>query len=472
MDGFTMEVLRRLPLAQSVLSIFGYVLNEAFLDAMFQEHRQRCYEGVLTFPMVVYLVRDALLIHQGRGLPSFQRAAANEQLPVLIGSVYPKLARMEVNVSKALLRESSLKMIGLFDHPHSPLPPSLGGFEVIAFDGKSLKRVRRQLKELRPLRGKLVGGKLLVAQQVRTGMALAMSACEDADRNDVPLVPELVEQIRQAFKQGPKLWMGDRQFCDLNLFGLLTEHDEHFLIRMNRALGFTPDPGRAAQQGLDSRGRCYVAQWGWVGGVKDKRRRYVRKITLSRPEAKDELILLTDLLDETLYPAQDLLETYLLRWGIEQMFQKVSEVFSLRQLIGCTPRANIFQGAFCFVIYNAIQVMRSYVAQAGNVTTEEVSTAKLFDDVQEELIAQNKLGSPEKVVEAMQDVKTQAQMRQLLKGLLADRWEPRWKKTPSNPRKTRGRTKHVKSGRSSVFKVLQEHRAKRSAPRRGSPQRR
>ncbi len=181
---------------------------------------------------------------------------------------------------------------------------------------------------------------------------------------------------------------------------------------------------------------------------------------------------MTDLLDETLYPAQDLLETYLLRWGIEQMFQKVSEVFSLRQLIGCTPRANIFQGAFCFVIYNAIQVMRSYVAQAGNVTTEEVSTAKLFDDVQEELIAQNKLGSPEKVVEAMQDVKTQAQMRQLLKGLLADRWEPRWKKTPSNPRKTRGRTKHVKSGRSSVFKVLQEHRAKRSAPRRGSPQRR
>jgi hypothetical protein len=472
MDGFAMEVLRRLPLAQSVLSIFGYVLNEPFLDAIFANYRKRCYEGILTFPTLVYLVRDALLIHEGRGLPSFQRAAERGELPVLVGSVYPKLARTEVGISKALLRESSMKMIGLFDHPDSPLPTSLQGFEVIAFDGHSLKCVRRQLKALRPLRGKLLGGKLLVAQHVRTGMALAMDACEDADRNDVPLVPDVVKQVRGMFPQWLKLWMGDRQFCDLNLFGLLTENGEHFLIRLNRTLRFTPDPSRPAQNGVDAKGRSYKQEWGWVGGVKDKRRRYVRMITLFRPEEKDDVILLTDLLDETLYPAQDLLDAYLLRWGIEQMFQKVSEVFSLRQLIGCTPKANIFQGAFCFVTYNAIQVMRSYVAQAGNVATEEVSTAKLFDDVQEELIAQSKLGSPETVLEAMQEVKTQPQMKRLLKDLLADQWQDRWKKTPCNPRKTRGRTERVKCGRSSVFKVLQEHRAKRPSPRGGSRQRR
>jgi hypothetical protein len=472
MDGFAMEVLRRLPLAQSVLSIFSYVLSEPFLDAIFEENRKRCYESILTFSMLVYLVRDALLIHDGHGLPSFQRASAAGELPVHERSVYPKLARMEVSVSKAFLRESTLKMFGLFDHPNSPLPKSLQGLEVIAFDGHSLKCVRRQLKVLRPLRGKLLGGKLLVAQHVRTGLALAMDACEDADRNDASLVPDVVKQVRGMFPQWLKLWMGDRQFCDLNLFGLLTENGEHFLIRMNRTLGFTPDPSRPARNGVDANGRPYVEEWGWVGGVKDKRRRYVRKITLFRPQEKDDVILLTDLLDETLYPAQDLLDAYLLRWGIEQMFQKVSEVFSLRQLIGCTPKANIFQAAFCFVIYNVIQVVRSHVAQACNVATEEVSTAKLFDDVQEELIAQSKLGSPETVVEAMQEVKTQSQVKDLLKDLLADQWQDRWKKTPCNPRKTRGRTERVKCGRSSVFKVLQEHRAKRPARRVGSRQRR
>ena len=472
MDGFALEVLRRLPLAQSVLSIFAYVLSEPFLDGLFEKHRGRCYEGVLSFSMLVHLVRDALLIHEGLGRPSFQRAAAAGELPVHERSVYPKLARVEVEVSKALLRESALKMIGLHEGHDSPVPLSLQGFEVIAFDGKSIKCVRRQLKELRPLRGRLVGGKLLVAQQVGTGLALAMDACEDADRNDVPLVPDLVRQVRGMFPpQCPKLWMGDRQFCDLNLFGLLTEGGEHFLIRMNRTLGFTADPSRPAQKGVDARGRSYVQEWGWVGGVKDKRRRRVRKITLFRTDTKDDdVILLTDLPDETLYPAEDLLDAYLLRWGIEQMFQKVSEVFSLRQLIGCTPRANIFQGAFCFVVYNAIQVMRSHVAKAGKVATEEVSTAKLFDDVREELIAQSKLGSPRTMVDAMHEVKTQPQMKRLLSDLLGDQWEARWKKTPGNPRKTRGRTKHVKCGRSSVFKVLQEHRAKRKSNRVGRRQ--
>jgi hypothetical protein len=472
MDGFESEVLRRVPLAQSVLSIFIYVLNEPFLDALFEKHRKRCYEGLLSFSMLVYLVRDALLVHEGFALPSLQRAAANGELPVLIGSVYPKLARMEVEVSKALLRESSMKMIGLFDHPQSPLPRSLDRFRVIVFDGHSIKYVRRQLKALRPLRGKLVGGKLLVGQDVRTGIALAMDACEDADRNDAPLVPDVVKQIRGMFPDWLKLWMGDRQFCDLNLFGLTTQNGEHFLIRMNRTLGFTPDPSRPAQHGVDARGRSYTEEWGWVGGIKDKRRRYVRRITLFRPEEKDDVILLTDLLDETLYPARDLLDAYLQRWGIEQMFQKVTEVFSLKQLIGCTPKANIFQGAFCFVIYNAIQIVRSYVAQAGDVKTEDVSTAKLFDDVKEELIAQSKLGSPETVVQAMQDVKTQPQMKRMLKDLLSNQWEERWRKTPCNPRYTRGRTQRVKCGRSSVFKVLEEHRAKRPARSRGSRQRR
>jgi hypothetical protein len=465
MDGFEMEVLRRLPLGQSCLSIFAYVMNEPFLDKLFEEHRGRCYEDVLTFPALVDLIRDALLIHEGYGLPSFQRAADAGELPVHPRSVYPKLSRIPLELSTAMLRESSLKISGLVDHPDAPIPASLSLFQLVAFDGKTLKRVRRQLKLLRPLRGALLGGKLVVAQDVRNGLALAMDASEDAERNDVPLVPKVVQQVRQMFPLLIKLWMGDRQFCDLNLMRLLTENADHFLIRMNRTLGFVPDARRPAQHGVDASGRKYTQEWGWVGGVKDKRRRYVRRITLFRPEEKDDVILLTDLLDETVYPAQDLLDTYLLRWGIEKMFQKVTEVFDLRQLIGCTPKANIFQASFCFVIYNMIQLIRGYVAQAGGVTTEEVSTAKLFDDVQEELVAQSKLGSPETVLEGMADVKTPKEMKRHLKDLLAGQWVDRWLKTPSNPRKTRGRTQRVKSGRTSVFKVLEQHRAKRPARR-------
>ena len=329
MDGFDKEVLRRVPLAQAVLSLFGYVLSEPFLDKLFETYRQRGYERTLRFARMTELIRDALLIHEGVGLPGFRDAQEKGTLPVSIGSVYPKLGRIETTVSQAFLRESSLKMCGLFDHPDSPLPPSLRGFQAVTLDGKTLKHVRRQLKQLRPLRGKLLGGKLCVAQDLDTGIALAMGASEDADVNEVRLAPQVIDQVRARKDSARKrLWMGDRQYCDLNLMGRFSEGGDHWLIRMNKTLTFTPDEARPAQEGVDGHNRPYTQEWGRIGSVKDKRRRYARRITLRRPDVKDgDVILLTDLLDPTIYPAADLLEMYLLRWGIEKMFQLITEVF-------------------------------------------------------------------------------------------------------------------------------------------------
>ena len=56
------------------------------------------------------------------------------------------------------------------------------------------------------------------------------------------------------------------------------------------------------------------------------------------------------------------LAVYLRRWEIERAFQKIVEVFELRRLIGSTPRATIFQAAFCLLLYNLLHVMRAFVA--------------------------------------------------------------------------------------------------------------
>jgi hypothetical protein len=253
--------------------------------------------------------------------------------------------------------------------------------------------------------------------------------------------------------------------------GRFTEDDGHFLIRYNRTLGFEPDGSRPLQTGTDAKGRLFSQQWGWIGGAKDKRRRYVRQIRLLRPDA-DELILLTDLLDPIAYPAVDLLETYQLRWGIEQMFQSVTEVFCLRQLIGCTPRANIFQASFCLVIYDAIVVMRSYVAAAGNVKPAQVSTAKFFGDVQEELIAHQKLGTIKSVSETMAQVKTPAQMKDLLSDLLGDCWQDRWLKAKSNRRSPRSPSQYNQAGHTSVFKAMNQYRETHKTVSLGGCQRR
>jgi hypothetical protein len=464
---FQQELLARLPLAEAVLMMFSHTLDGPFLDGLFAEHRGRCYEDQLTFAALTYLVRDALLVHGGSGRKSFERAAEAGELPVAIANAYGKLGRLPLPLSVAFLAGGTRRLTDLLPAGGAGLPPalpaSLGGFHVVAIDGKKLKKAAKRLKVLRGLPGKMLGGKLLVAMSLRTGMAVAMSADPDGERNDVPLVPGLLPQVRERLRE-VILWIADRQFCDLNVPGLLEAGGDHFLVRYTKKLGFHADPQRPAREGADARGRRFVEEWGWVGGAKDKRRRYVRRVTLHRGAGEEDVSLVTDLLDGALYPAADLLEAYLRRWGIERMFQRVTEVFALRTLIGSTPEAMVFQGAFCLLLYNMVQVAKAHVASSAGREPEAVSTEKLFTDVTRQLVSWSELGDADHAVAALAAPRTPAAARARLAELLsAGVWTDRWlkapaKKTPASPR-PKATVGKGQGGHESVWRVLQAHRA-------------
>lgn len=75
---FDCEVLRRVPLAEAVLSLWAFVMETEFLDGVFERHRGRSFEDVLTFPVFVELMADALLQHRGSGRQAFERAREND----------------------------------------------------------------------------------------------------------------------------------------------------------------------------------------------------------------------------------------------------------------------------------------------------------------------------------------------------------------------------------------------------------
>ena len=101
-----------------------------------------------------------------------------------------------------------------------------------------------------------------------------------------------------------------------------------------------------------------MQEWGWLGKVQKADRLYVRRITKHLPGGK-EIGVVTDLLDEAKYPAEAMLATYQNRWGIETVFHQITDVFSLRHLIGTMPQAVLFQLSFCLLLYNALQVVRA-----------------------------------------------------------------------------------------------------------------
>jgi hypothetical protein len=189
------------------------------------------------------------------------------------------------------------------------VPPSLRGFSAVILDGKASKRVARRLKPLRGVTGGVLGGKALVALALDSGLAVARSAHSDGEANAIRLVPEVLPQVRRVVP-GARLWVAESQFCDLEQTSRFTAEGDHFLVRYPPKVPFHPDLDRPARGGRDRRGLTYVEEWGWLGGEGDRRRRYVRRITLRRP-GQEDVAVVTDLLEPDRYPAVDLLELYL-----------------------------------------------------------------------------------------------------------------------------------------------------------------
>jgi hypothetical protein len=460
MDGFSKDVAARLPFAESVLRLFDYICDDSFLKDVFRRHRGRAYEDVVSFPMMVRLIGDALLEHNGSGRQSLLHAEGRGELQSSFRAVYAKLGRMPLTLSTALLGEAAIRLSELFpvSQERINVPASLKKLHVLIHDGKTVKHVEKRLKALRRRHGTFLGGKLAVTKSLTTGMIVAMGACEDGESGETLLVPAVLEQSRKAVP-GPRLHVADRQFCDLVQTQQFAEGDDHFIVRWHRKTKFFPDDNWEPLRGTDRRGRQYTEDWGWLGRPSDTRRRRVRRIHLKR-DGDEDLVLMTDLDDPAKYPADDLLEVYLQRWGIERVFQQVSEVFHLGRLIGTTPRATVFQSALCFLLYNMIQVIRAYIAEGRGTQIDVISTENLFRDVHRQLIAWMELLTPQLTIELMSTTWTASQIGWRLRQLLHNQWSDRWIKSPSNTHRTRRppRSAYPRGGHGSIYRILaQQH---------------
>ena len=453
------EVCRRLPLADATLHLLDFLVGADFLADVFERNRGRCYERVISFPDLVHLLSDALLLNGQSAHRSIQQARADGTLTSSCKAVYDKIARMPINLSAAMLIESSVRLRELLPPSYAePVPTSLAAFTLLAFDGKKIKDVAHRLKATRSVRGQVLGGKILVAEDILTGLAVAMEAHLDGEASDLVLLPGLLTRVRGVL-DGPRLWVADRLFCDLTHLPLLQAEGDRFVIRHQSKVKFHCDPETPVRTGTNARGQSFTEEWGWLGFPKDKRRLKVRRITVHRP-GEEDVAVVTDLLDSQLYPPSDILDIYLRRWGIERLFQKITEVFHLQALVSAREKGTVFQAALCLLLYNLTVVIRAHVAAGARRESETVSMEKLFGDVCRQLTSVVEVLGPPVVVAYYADVQwTAAGLRTYLADVLGRTWRDWWIK--SKPRKPSPPTptKYLVGGHSSVYRIVRgQHR--------------
>jgi hypothetical protein len=163
------------------------------------------------------------------------------------------------------------------------------------------------------------------------------------------------------------------------------------------------------------------------------------------------------LLDEVKYPAEAMLSTYHSRWGMETVFHQITDVFSLKRLIGTTPKAVLFQLSYCLLLYNALQVVRVHLASHQGCVAKTISNEKLFYDVKRQMVAVSELIDVETLLSLLGEVPSAAALRAGLRAGLDGVWTDRWWKAPSSGRGGHKKVKtRVPGNHTSTYRVLQQ----------------
>ncbi len=455
---FDLEVSKRLPLGEAVLRLSQFALSDENLNEIYDSCRGRSYERLITFPLFVYLIGKALLEHSGSGHQAFTRAIEADVLESSFQAVYGKLQRVPATLSQQFLLQSTARLGEVFPDVESKVPSCLRDYDVINVDGKKLKDLPKRLLPARKLKGNIFGGKLVVAMDQHTGMAIALNSSLDGEDGDQPLVSGLLAQVRTV-RTRRRLYVEDRGFCDLVQPSLL-EDDEDFLIRYRSSVSFYRDLDAKTKQGKDHRGRNILEEWGWLGNPNDPRAVYVRMITVYEGNT-EKLSVVTSLLDSKKFPAADLLEVYAHRWDIEQLFQRVTEVYCLNEWISSTPKATIFQAAYCFFLSNTILTVRAFVAKSQEMAPEEVSEYQIQYDVRAELTAWSKMLDTDSTSEVLGVIMTPKRLRQYLQRLLATAWSDRYIKAKPTQHTPVENKRYIKGGHTSMQRILDRSKRKK-----------
>jgi hypothetical protein len=316
------------------------------------------------------------------------------------------------------------------------------------------------------LQAGILGARASVGLNLRTGLAVAMVGHLDGEAGEAALTEALVAKF--ATLAGPgKLWLVvlDRLYCNLSFPREVVKAGGHFLIRYCSNTTFVPDAARPAQEDRDAEGRRIVQEWGWLGKAEKDDRQYVRRITKDLPDGK-VISVVTDLWDEAEYPAEAMLATYRSRWGLETVFHQITDVFSLKHLIGTQPKAVLFQLSFCLLLYNALQVVRAHLASHQGCEAKAISNEKLFYDVKRQMVAVDELVDVESLLSLLGEVPTTTDLRAYLRDRLRDTWSDRWWKAPSSGRGGHQKVKaRVLGNHTSTYRVLQqEYKQKTGSP--------
>lgn len=354
-------------------------LPAAWVDEVFEEHRQRQYPRELMFSTIVELMTLVTL-----GLrPSLHAAARKlENLPVSLAALYDKLKRTEPAVLRGLVRGSAQRLVPVAAQIDGRA--SLPGWQLRIVDGNHLPASEKRLGPLRGHRGAALPGHSLVVYDPDVGLVCDVVACEDAYESERVGVQPLVDGAEPG-----QLWIADRHFCTQPIMQGFNQAGASFIVREHACHPRLTQQGAWVEHARIDTGRLRE-QAIEVQALRDDVtapppagtwRRI--EIELDTPtEAGETVIRLWSNLPAAV-DAATIAALYRKRWRIEGMFQRLESVLHSEIKSLGHPRAALLGFTVAVLAYNVLSLLQRAVEQAHRDEQPqlEVSTYHLAEHV-------------------------------------------------------------------------------------------
>ena len=349
------EVLERFE-KQAPASVMARIALEqampaAWIDEVFDAHRQRQYPRELLFSTVVELMSLVSLGLQ----PSLHAAARKMQhLPVSLAALYDKVKRTELPLLRALVQGSSARLRPIAAALEAA--PCVPGWQLRIVDGNHLPGSQKRLAPLRGHRGAALPGHALVVYDPDLAQVVDLLACEDAYQSERTAVMPLFDSA------GPnQIWITERHFCTRTILQRCHEAGASFIVRQH-----SKHPVIVQQSPWRDAGRCETGLVREQTLQIDQEQAPWRRIEvrLDQPtQAGDSVLWLWSNLPGSL-SAEQIARLYRRRWSIEGMFGRLESVLHSELTTLGHPRAALLGFTVAVLAYNVLSLLKRCVEQA------------------------------------------------------------------------------------------------------------
>jgi IS4 transposase len=369
LDAVLARFVEQSPITVMTQLALSRALAPDWLDALFEEHRQRQYTRDLLFSTVV----DVMSVVAVGLQPSVHAAAqARKDLPVSLAALYDKINNTEPSLARALVAGSAQRLEPLVKDIRSTREPLCRGYRVRVLDGNHLPASEKRLAPLRSFRGAALPGHSLVVYDPDAGIVLDLVPCEDAHAQERTLMPSLL-----AAAQSGELWIADRNFCTTGILSGWHHKGAAFVVREH---GSSPNPTvltKLSKVGRVDTGTVYE-QAVEIGA--DDTSVKLRRIEVHLDqvtEGGDAVIrILTNLPGAK--SAEEIANLYRRRWSIENMFQWLESVLHSEVRTLGYPRAALLAFSVAVLAFNALSAIRSAIERQHGIDPQAETGISLY----------------------------------------------------------------------------------------------